>query len=56
MGFTARLPCSGLQVIGSNQTETKTLGVPLHMTMAMTADGLPLGVLPVQLQEAGPGP
>lgn len=36
---------SGLQVIGSNQTKTEALGVLLHMTMAMTADGLPPGAM-----------
>ena len=56
LNYATRPACSGLQVIGTNQTETETLGVPLHMTMAMTADGLPLGVLRCSYKKPDTGP
>ena len=37
--------CEGLGVIGSNQTGAKSMGLHLHSTLAVTPDGLPLGVL-----------
>jgi len=37
--------CEGLGVIGSNQTGVKSLGLHLHSMLALTPDGLPLGVL-----------
>ena len=37
--------CSGLGVIGSNQTGAKSRGLHLHSMLAMTSTGLPLGVL-----------
>ena len=37
--------CEGLGVIGSNQTGAQSGGLHLHSTMAVTTDGLPLGVL-----------
>ena len=37
--------CVGLGVIGSNQTGAKCLGLHLHSMLAITGDGLPLGVL-----------
>ncbi len=37
--------CEGLGVIGSNQTGAKSRGLHLHSTLAITSDGLPLGVL-----------
>ncbi len=37
--------CSGLGVIGSNQTNAKSKGLHLHSTLAVTTEGLPLGVL-----------
>ncbi len=37
--------CSGLGVIGSNQTNAKSKGLHLHSTLAVTTDGLPLGVV-----------
>ena len=45
LNYDTKLACEGLQVIGSNQTTTKTHGLPLHVTLATTAYGLPLGVL-----------
>jgi len=37
--------CEGLGVIGTNQTGAKSGGLHLHSTLAVTTDGLPLGVL-----------
>ena len=37
--------CEGLGVIGENQTKAKTRGLHLHSTLAVTDEGLPLGVL-----------
>lgn len=43
--YATRPGCEGLEVIGRNQTSTGTLGLHLHLTLAVTARGLPLGVL-----------
>lgn len=40
--------CEGLGVIATNQTGTKSRGLHLHSTLAVTTDGLPLGVLNAQ--------
>ena len=40
--------CEGLGVIGSNQTGAKSKGLHLHSTLAVTTDGLPLGILKAQ--------
>ncbi len=45
LNFATRPGCSGLEVIGRNQTSGKTLGLHLHLTLAATPQGLPLGVL-----------
>jgi hypothetical protein len=45
--------CEGLGVIGSNQTGAKSRGLHLHSTLAVTADGLPLGVLKAQCHAPG---
>jgi hypothetical protein len=37
--------CEGLGVIGSNQTGAKSRGLHIHSTLAVTTEGLPLGVL-----------
>jgi len=37
--------CTGLGVIGSNQTGAKSRGLHLNSMLAMTTEGLPLGVL-----------
>jgi len=46
--------CSGLGVIGANQTGAQSKGLHLHSMMALTTSGLPLGVLRVKL--TGPKP
>lgn len=37
--------CEGLGIIGSNQTGAKSRGLHLHSMLAITTEGLPLGVL-----------
>ncbi len=45
--------CEGLGVIGKNQTGAKSTGLHLHTTLAVTTDGLPLGVLKAQCWSPG---
>ncbi len=45
LNFATRPGCAGLEVVGRNQTASKTRGLHLHLTLATTARGLPLGVL-----------
>ena len=45
LNFARRPGCDGLQLIGSNQTKAKSLGLHMHATLAVTETGLPLGVL-----------
>ena len=45
--------CEGLGVIGSNQTGAKSGGLYLHSTLAVTTDGLPLGILKAQCLAPG---
>lgn len=45
--------CAGLGIIGSNQTGAKSRGLHLHSTLAVAADGLPLGVLKAQCYAPG---
>ena len=45
LNFSARPGCAGLGVIGGNQTGVETRGLHLHSTIAVTPEGLPLGVL-----------
>ncbi len=40
--------CEGLGIIGKNQTQAKSRGLHLHSTLAVTDQGLPLGVLRTQ--------
>ena len=43
--YATRPGCAGLEVIGRNQTSSRTKGLHLHLTLAVTPQGLPLGVL-----------
>ena len=43
--FATRPNCVGLGVIGTNQTSSRTRGLHLHATLAVSGDGLPLGLL-----------
>ena len=45
LNFAQRPGCEGLSIIGRNQTSAKTRGLHLHLTLAVSATGLPLGVL-----------
>jgi hypothetical protein len=45
LDYTNLSRCSNLGVIGSNQTGAKSKGLHLHSMMAVTGDGLPLGIL-----------
>ena len=45
LNFATRPGCAGLELIGSNQTRSQTLGLHLHLTLAVNPQGLPLGVL-----------
>ena len=54
LNFATRPNCEGLGIIGRNQTASKTLGLHLHLTLAVDGAGLPLGVLRCGF-EAPPG-
>ncbi len=45
LNFATHPGCEGLGIIGRNQTSAKTLGLHLHLTLAVSGAGLPLGVL-----------
>jgi hypothetical protein len=52
LNYTALARCEGLGPLGSNQTGARSRGLHLHTTMALTAEGLPLGVLQAQCEAA----
>lgn len=54
--YSTRPACTDLEVIGSNQTTAKTLGLPLHATLVVTEDGLTLGVLRGSFKDPEEGP
>lgn len=45
LDYSGASECTGLGFIGSNQTGAKSQGLHLHSTLAVTDDGVPLGVL-----------
>jgi hypothetical protein len=45
LNFNNLSQCEGLGVIGNNQTGAKSKGLHLHSMIAITPDGLPLGVV-----------
>jgi hypothetical protein len=45
VNFTTRPHTRGLGVLGTNQTGAQSRGLHLHSTLAVNAEGLPLGVL-----------
>lgn len=45
LNFSTRPKTIGLGVVGSNQTSAKSLGLKLHSSVALTPEGLPLGIL-----------
>ena len=56
LNFATRAGCDGLQVIGTNQTGAQSLGLHLHASLAVTGEGLPLGVLRLGFDPAGKRP
>jgi hypothetical protein len=49
LNFSNLAQCKGLGVMGTNQTGAESRGLHLHSTMAVTTDGLPLGLLKGQI-------
>jgi hypothetical protein len=45
LNFSTREHTTGLGLIGTNQTGAESLGLKLHSSLALTTDGVPLGVL-----------
>lgn len=45
LNFSSRHHTEGLGLIGTNQTGAQSLGLKLHSSLALTTEGLPLGVL-----------
>lgn len=45
LNYTGLAQCKGLGSLGTNQTGARSAGLHLHSTLAVTANGLPLGVL-----------
>jgi hypothetical protein len=45
LNFSSRPQTKGLGQVGKNQTGAKSHGLQLHTSLAMTEDGIPLGVL-----------
>lgn len=48
LNYNGAPQCTGLGVIGSNQTGAQSLGLHLHSTKVVNDEGLPLGVLRAQ--------
>ena len=49
LDFSERLHCNGLGVIGTNQTGAISAGLKMHSVLALSEEGLPLGVLKTHL-------
>jgi hypothetical protein len=45
LNYTNLVQCQGLGSLGTNQTGARSAGLHLHSTLAVTTEGLPLGVL-----------
>lgn len=50
LNYTSLAQCQGLGSLGTNQTGARSMGLRLHSTLALTAEGLPLGVLDASCQ------
>jgi hypothetical protein len=48
LNYASLAQCEGLGVIGTNQTGANSRGLHLHSTLAVTTEGVPLGVLDAQ--------
>jgi len=56
LDYTGLAQCEGLGVIGTNQTGAQSRGLHLHSTLALTTEGLPLGVLRADCTAPTPKP
>ena len=56
LNYSRLVECIGLGVIGTNQTGATSAGLHLHSTLALSTEGLPLGVLGVQCTAPTPKP
>ncbi|MBF8257018.1 MAG: hypothetical protein HW375_1925 [Anaerolineales bacterium] len=56
LDYTGLAACAGLGVIGTNQTGAQSRGLHLHSTLALTTEGLPLGVLRAECTAPTPKP
>lgn len=54
VNFTSHPQTTGLGVIGTNQTGAQSHGLHLHSTLAVTSDGVPLGVLRAHFEAPAP--
>jgi hypothetical protein len=54
LNYTSLDKCSGLGQIGKNQTGAQSKGLHLHSTLAISTEGLPLGVLRAECSAAEP--
>ena len=52
LDFSERLHCNGLGDIGKNQTGAVSQGLKMHSSLAVTEEGVPLGVLDTQIYAA----
>ena len=50
LNFAEHPGCAGLGLIGKNQRSQGTLGLHMHSTLAVSAQGIPLGVLKIQYE------
>ena len=48
LNYSTRHRCQGLGQIGTNQTGAKSRGLRLHSSLALSAGGLPLGIVKLQ--------
>jgi len=54
LNFATRAQCTGLGVIGTNQTGAQTRGLHMHSSFAVSSEGLPLGVLRAHFEAPQP--
>lgn len=54
LNYTGLAQCQGLGSIGTNQTGARSAGLHLHSTLALSTQGLPLGVLDAQCEAPQP--
>ena len=54
LNYSNLTDCTGLGTIGTNQTDASSAGLHCHSTLALTQEGLPLGVLRSQCSAPNP--